>query len=274
MSDETFSPDLKFEPEPVSPYDPQDGSGKRALILLGLTFGGLLLLATLVFRIYGDGTKTRDDIPSIRASAEPFKEEVTDDTVAPDTREIYAALDGTDAELVVPAPEPERPVRLLDPLPETMTVEIEPVRPVPTEPALSGSVPVEPIVPEPMIADSAPSREVDIPAPEPARPAPVQPEPATSAGPSGTVSGDSSGWVVQVASLRSRAEADATYGDISRRFSDLLPATAFADVQRADLAEKGIYFRVRLAGLADKGAASRLCESFKASGQACFVTRR
>jgi hypothetical protein len=48
----------------------------------------------------------------------------------------------------------------------------------------------------------------------------------------------------------------------------------YADVKRADLGDKGIYYRTRVAGLADKSAAQSLCNSFKAAGQACFVAKR
>ena len=57
------------------------------------------------------------------------------------------------------------------------------------------------------------------------------------------------------------------------KFPDLV-AGKYADVKRADLKEKGVYYRTRIAGMADKTAANSLCNAFKAAGQACFVTKR
>lgn len=259
MSDagDSFPPDLSFEPEPVSYYDPKDSTGKRALILLGLTFGGLLLLGILVFRLYGDGTKTRDDIPSIRADDTPFKEVfVEGEAPTEPTREVYSALDGSETPDVIPAPEPEAPTtpRAGD-LPDTMTVEVEPVRPVATGNAQPEPFDLDPVQPEP-------------------EPVTASPEPVVTTPPVSSASGGSSDWVVQVASLRSEGEARETYNRVAAKFAGALPTSGYADIQRADLAEKGIYYRVRVAGLRDKAAANQLCNSFKAGGQACFVTKR
>lgn len=98
-------------------------------------------------------------------------------------------------------------------------------------------------------------------APAPQRPAPVQPRPAAS-----------SDWVVQVASLRTQVEADQTYSRVENQFSSLLRPYR-SDIRRVDLAEKGIYYRVRIAGFGDKASAAALCEQLKNAGQACYVTR-
>lgn len=248
-ANETFPSELAFEPEPISPFDPQDNSGRRAMILLALTFGGLLLVAVLVFRLYQPGVRDRADPPFIAADDTPFKTVPETDVTETDLgTEVYASLegDGTGAtpDVRIGAPAGQ--------LPDVMEIEVEPIR--------TATDPVPAVVPEP---EPEPVQVVEIPKPAPARPA----TPPAAAG--GT-----SDWVVQVASLRSDAEAQATYSTVSRTFASALPASAYADVARADLAEKGVYYRVRVAGLADKSAANRLCNTFKAQGQACFVTRR
>ena len=266
VANENFPSDLAFEPEPISPFDPQDNTGRRAMVLLGLTFGGLFLVAILVFRLYQPGVRDRADPPFIAADDTPFRTVPAEDVTETDLgAEIYASLEGNAPDAVVDAPAGV----LADELPDIMEIEVEPVR------TAAESVADEPT--------PAPVRGADIPSPQPARPEPAQTQPAQTqptrtqpvrAATPPPAAGGSSDWVVQVASLRSDVEAQATFATVASRFASDLPGSAYADVARADLAEKGIYYRVRVAGLADKTAANRLCNTFKAQGQACFVTRR
>ena len=242
---------MSFEPEPLSPYDPRDASGRRAMILLAVTFGGLLLLAILVFSLWGDGTRTRDEIPLASVDERPFKTEPEDAgglQAANQDREVFGRIDGSAPDSVEVMPEPEEP--LAQELPDTMEVEVQPVVPMP-----------QPARPAP--AEPEPTR----PEPEPVR----QPVQAAASSP---VAGGSSDWVVQIASLRSEGEAADAYGKMSQKFAAVLPATAYADIVRADLGDKGIYYRARVAGLESKTAANRLCSTFKSGNQACFVAKK
>ena len=45
----------------------------------------------------------------------------------------------------------------------------------------------------------------------------------------------------------------------------------FADVQQADLGDKGIWYRLRIAGFPSKDVASALCDRLKADGGSCFL---
>ena len=122
--------------------------------------------------------------------------------------------------------------------------------------------------------EALPEQPIKIEAPKPIVKAPVQrpaaPRPATT---SPSVASKKSDWVVQVASTRSQDDAGAVWSTLQRKFPRLVSGR-YADVKRADLGDKGIYFRTRVAGLTDKSAAQSLCASFKAAGQACFVTKR
>jgi cell division septation protein DedD len=44
-------------------------------------------------------------------------------------------------------------------------------------------------------------------------------------------------------------------------------------VMKADLGSKGIFYRVRLAGFDDQGAAKSTCSKLKAKGVSCFVSK-
>jgi len=103
--------------------------------------------------------------------------------------------------------------------------------------------------------------------PPAARPVVTRPPVATTTATRG------SDWVVQVASTRSQADAKNVWDGLLRKYPNLVSGN-YADVKRVDLGDKGIYYRTRIAGLADKAAAQSLCNSFKAVDQACFVAKR
>jgi cell division septation protein DedD len=258
---DNFTDEMSFDAEPISPYNPQDNSGRRAMILLGLTFGGLLLLAILVFRLYQPGVRDRGVPPIITADNQPFKVEPADagGAVTPDQdREVFNTIEGAETEGVTTAPAPEQPARLAEELPDAVQVEVQPAVPVRPEP-----VQPRPVEPEPAPATTQNIERYSDPVAQPAR---------SSTG--SAVAGGNSDWVVQVSSLRSQGEAQDTWNRLSAKFGDVMPSSAYADIMQADLAEKGIYYRVRVAGLADKSAANQLCNKLKAQGQACFVARR
>lgn len=79
--------------------------------------------------------------------------------------------------------------------------------------------------------------------------------------------------VVQLASFRDEAAADQAVTKFMVLHSDVL-GSLIPDVQRADLGEKGIYYRVRFAGLATIEEARSICNGLSSSGQGCMATRR
>jgi cell division septation protein DedD len=79
-------------------------------------------------------------------------------------------------------------------------------------------------------------------------------------------------FVVQLASLRSPEQAQATFNTLQGRFGSIL--TGFTpDIQRADLGERGIYHRLRV-GPMDRASANSLCQRYQAAGGDCIVQRR
>lgn len=249
---------LSFEPEPISPYDPNDAGNKRGFILLGITFAALLLLAVLVMNLWSDGARTRDVPPIIPGSAE-FKV-VPDAPGGVDTsnqgREVYGRIDGSAAPEVEPRPAPEEPIQVATtapaaPLPDAVEIEVAPAVPVRPEPT-----------PEPT-PEPAPEAVVQAPAARPAAPRPTPaPRPAAT----------TSGWVVQLAALGSQAEADQTWNRFSSRFASTLPAGVSKDVQFATVNGRD-YHRLRAAGFGSKADADRFCATLKAQDQACLVRK-
>ncbi|MEM1045717.1 MAG: SPOR domain-containing protein [Pseudomonadota bacterium] len=82
----------------------------------------------------------------------------------------------------------------------------------------------------------------------------------------------SGNYIVQVSSQRSQAQAQAAYADLQRRYPSVL-GNRDSFIQRANLGDRGTYYRVRL-GPFEQQAAARLCNDLKAAGGDCFVRRR
>lgn len=80
-------------------------------------------------------------------------------------------------------------------------------------------------------------------------------------------------FVAQLAALQSEAAVDQAWRRLSSRAPQLF-ASARLDIQRADLGQRGIYYRVRAGYFADRENASRFCERIRQMGQDCIVAAR
>ncbi len=77
-------------------------------------------------------------------------------------------------------------------------------------------------------------------------------------------------YVVQVASTRSEDEARSTAQSIAQQHSGLL-SDLRVGVERADLGERGVFYRVGAGGMASRSDATALCQQLQANGLDCFV---
>jgi len=243
-----FDPDMTMHQDD-RPFDVQEQSGRRAMILLIAAAGFLLVLALIVFNIYQPGIRDRAAPPTISADNTPFKikpENPGGEVTPHQNKEIYKVMDGQSVESeVTTVRSAEVPIEI----PKSANVIVrapEPVN-VPSREMATGK--------EPRIA-SSPARTIS---------PPKRVEAANA---------NASLYVVQVASVRSRVAAEDIWTKIEKEFDPILSDRIFADIKEADLGDKGIYYRLRLAGLADKASAARLCERLVARNQACFVTRK
>jgi len=76
--------------------------------------------------------------------------------------------------------------------------------------------------------------------------------------------------MLQIGAFSNQAEAET----VSARFKQAHAATlagAASEVRRADLGNKGIWYRVLLGPFADRPAADRMCARLKAEGGSCFA---
>lgn len=100
----------------------------------------------------------------------------------------------------------------------------------------------------------------------PAAPAAQAPAPAAT-----DASIPSGAYIVQVSSQRTEDQAQAAFSDLQRRYGSVLGGVTPV-IQRADLGDRGTFYRVRIpAGSRDD--AISLCERLKSAGGDCFVRR-
>ncbi len=84
------------------------------------------------------------------------------------------------------------------------------------------------------------------------------------------ISAPGGGFVVQVSSQRSEADAQSAYRSLQSRYSGVLGGQK-SFVKRADLGERGTYYRAVVGPFGSRAEAVQLCASLKAAGGDCVV---
>jgi hypothetical protein len=157
-------------------------------------------------------------------------------------------------------------------------------------PSLAAAPPAQPAPPRPVAQHSpkpaaAPQADANAPlsivptqgdqqAPAPARPRPAPAAPTTlaSAEPASAAGGAGGGYAVQVSSQRSEAEAHTAFRALQAKFPDQLGGQQ-PIVRRADLGDKGVYYRALVGPFASMEQAAGVCSSLKAAGGNCIVQK-
>ncbi len=80
------------------------------------------------------------------------------------------------------------------------------------------------------------------------------------------------GYAVQLASFRSEAEAEQAWFNAKSSHQAALQDREHL-IQRAEVPGKGTYYRLRVGPMAGKSTAAALCNTLKAQGQDCYVTK-
>lgn len=101
----------------------------------------------------------------------------------------------------------------------------------------------------------------------PQKVATAAPQPATT--PNATVPAGS--YVIQIASLPSKEEAQKSYANLSSKFASVIGGKG-VDIKPAEIAGKGTYYRVRIVAGSREDAIA-LCTRYKAAGGSCLVSR-
>jgi len=80
------------------------------------------------------------------------------------------------------------------------------------------------------------------------------------------------GYVVQVSSQKNEADAQASYRALQSKFPAVLGSRAPL-IKRADLGDKGVYYRAMVGPFGSADEASQFCGSLKTAGGQCVVQR-
>jgi len=112
-------------------------------------------------------------------------------------------------------------------------------------------------------------------APQAAQPAAEPPTRVATTSPAQTApsgGGASGAYLVQVSSQRSEADAQASYKALQGKFPAVLGSRAPV-IKRADLGDKGTYYRAMVGPFGSPDEASQFCGSLKSAGGQCVVQR-
>ncbi len=159
-----------------------------------------------------------------------------------------------------------RKIRTLSVRPDQADLAANPApRPTPTPRNAAPAAPAA-TAPRPPVANANASSAPLSLAPQAAEPrtrvASAPSEPAASGG----------GYVVQVSSQRSAADAQASYRTLQGKFPGVLGSRAPL-IKRADLGDKGVYYRAMVGPFGSPEEASSFCGNLKTAGGQCVVQR-
>jgi hypothetical protein len=276
-------------------FDARDAEqDRRGWLFLAASAVVFVLFVAVVYNTFQLGVRERDSSPLIAADAEPYRVTPEDPGgyQAPDQDLSVTALreggqgEAADTEAATPAParavseEPSDPpardmpaLRIEQADADALDEPAESPAPAPAE--AEASEPDAPPASDPPASDPVSEPAVQ-PAPTRADP-PPQPaaEPAeTSRSPAETLEASRSGdYVAQIAAYRSSGDAEAGWLNFVSRYPDLAIGRA-PDIQRADLGERGVFHRLRIAGFGTREEAAAYCQTLQDRGQACLVARR
>jgi hypothetical protein len=150
--------------------------------------------------------------------------------------------------------------------------------PPPAKPAAAAKTTAAAAAPRnpPSAADASANAPISL-APQGAQPAPAA-APATRVAATNPVQsaasggGSTGGYVVQVSSQKNEADAQASYRTLQSKFPTVLGSHAPL-IKRADLGDKGVYYRAMVGPFGSQEEAAQLCGSLKTAGGQCVVQR-
>ncbi len=103
--------------------------------------------------------------------------------------------------------------------------------------------------------------------------APAEPRThVASTNPAQAAPGGGGGYVVQVSSQRSEADAQSSYRTLQGKFPSVLGSRAPL-IKRADLGDKGVYYRAMVGPFGSSEEAAQVCGNLKTAGGQCVVQK-
>ena len=229
-------------------------------VLVMLLFGGGLWFAYVHGTRHAGGDALNSDVPLIHADERPtkVKPERPGGMEIPDRDKLIYNPARKVVEHLLPAP--EKPMPRPAPPPPTPPLQPEAVR------SATGAAPATPATPE------IPSAAVPAAQPQQQSAAPPGKAPQQAPGASKPAAAKGAGTRLQLGSVRSEEAARQEWERIKHKNADLLGSLA-ASAIRADLGDKGIYYRIQTGPIADPASAERICGELKQRSIGCIVAR-
>lgn len=285
---------LTIIPERMMPDEgPYDEPRKGRSLLMAAALIGLAVAGAAGYFMLGQSGGSADGkvaAPTIPASTDPYKVRPADPggmQVPNQDKLVYERIDSTNdagsgVEKLLPEPvTPSAPV-----LQAPAALQAPPVvqAPAPVEaPVVAAETPVVPV--PPVLAPTAPVSVVEAPPQPVVAPAPVveAPKPAATkvedkpASPNGQVAAvvagapavTTGGYMIQLAALRDEASAKKSWANLQAKNPDLLGGLSLK-IEKADLGEKGVFYRVRGAGIATEEKARSICTELTKRNVGCL----
>jgi hypothetical protein len=239
----------------------------------------------------GSGKAIYDRIGSAGPEKVVSREEQPVDVSSASARVVFPPLNQANSpsrSLATATPVPPAPTASADGANGATSDEPRKIRTVPIRPDQSGAAAQAKAAPAPTPVRTTPVRS-DAPAQQQAGNGPMQLTPsassssvrsASAAVPPASASSNpapasvtpSGGYLVQIASQKTEAEAQASYRSTQAKFANLLGSMS-PIIKRADLGEKGVFYRALVGPFANSEEATRLCTNLKIAGGSCLIQR-
>jgi hypothetical protein len=291
-----FNPPLQPQPQSSAAPDRLARLTRRRgrLLTLMVSLAALASFGGVIYWAHEQDIKSGGEgiIPLIRADDKPVK-------VKPDSPGglVVPDQDKTVYNSISPGSVPTGPEKLLPPppvpqIPPAVPPQAMPTVPAPATPPSDAAAPAAPpaavlpanaqanapaLPPAVPVAPAAPAAPPVAAAPAPT--APTIPAPATLTAPAAAAPNQSiaslidniSGYRIQLASVRSEEQAQATWARMQKSNGDVLSSLTMRAV-KVDLGDRGIYYRVQ-AGPLDEGGAQSACSKLKSRSVDCIVVK-
>jgi hypothetical protein len=218
-----------------------------------------------------DAGRQAYDRPSDRGGSNLVSREEQPTDVRPSSRPVTpGVISGGPPNVLPPLPSQPSHTGTVPAAGEPKKVKTVTIRPDQTGAPMMATTPPPPAQPQSRVAPPQGATPVQT---VPVRPTTPPPAPAQqTATRSIAEPTESGGYVVQVASQRSEADAQASFRMLQAKYPSVL-GNRRVSIKRADLGERGIYFRAHVGPFASADEAGAMCSSLKEAGGQCVVQR-
>lgn len=172
------------------------------------------------------------------------------------------AANGNPAQAVSPADEPKK----------IRTLSIRPDQPVGAPPVPDNAGSAAQATPEPRVQPPPAVRSQRTAATTPEDSAPINLAPQARQSAVATPNVAAGGYLVQVSSQRSDADARASFRTLQGKYPAVLGSRDVV-VRRIDLGSRGVYYRAMVGPFASASEASQICSDLKSNGGQCVIQR-